>query len=181
MIIEHLFFNLGIALLVTLIFKQGVFSSCTTVILASTYVPDLDHLFSSPLRHSLIGTILFGPSIHDGYFHNIGALVLYSLVVGILFLPVGQKWHYSALFAGIGFSGHLLEDALVYNPGYALLWPLSSTTTGIGLFTPYTKNFFGIANTTVLAFGILFVVLAIFLRGVVQWYTAHKVLNRSLH
>jgi hypothetical protein len=66
-----------------------------------------------------------------------------------------------ALFAGIGFGAHLLEDALVYNPSSAVFWPLSSQEVGIGVFSSYSRDFFSIANGEVFGIGILLLLLAV--------------------
>jgi hypothetical protein len=66
-----------------------------------------------------------------------------------------------ALFAGIGFGAHLLEDVLVYNPASAVFWPVSSQEVGIGFFPSYSRDFFSIANGEVFGIGILLLLLTL--------------------
>jgi hypothetical protein len=92
----------------------------------------------------------------------------------------------------IGFGAHLFEDALVYNVGYAYLWPFSSEKLGTGLLLNifseeyYIGNFFGIANTEVLIISLLFLLVAIVIRTYfegltwLRWYMPEKLyLNLS--
>ncbi|MFY9131556.1 MAG: hypothetical protein WAO36_00720, partial [Candidatus Methanoculleus thermohydrogenotrophicum] len=75
--------------------------------------------------------------------------------------------------AAAGFGAHLFEDALVYNPGYAYLWPLSRQRYGIGVFE-YTPDWYGIADREVLIVGIIALVGALVLRTMCEgrgWIT----------
>nr|QNO52171.1 hypothetical protein MDNCFBIC_00042 [Methanosarcinales archaeon ANME-1 ERB6] len=57
----------------------------------------------------------------------------------------------------------LFEDALIANPAYPFLWPISSQRMGIGIFN-YSPDFHGIANEEVLIIGIIAVVFCAILR-----------------
>jgi hypothetical protein len=67
------------------------------------------------------------------------------------------------MFAAIGFGAHIFEDVLVYNPGYAFLWPLSSHVFGIGI-VDYKPDFYGIANKEVLIAGVIALLLCVTIR-----------------
>jgi membrane-bound metal-dependent hydrolase YbcI (DUF457 family) len=98
---------------------------------------------------------------HSRYFHNLGALLVYALFAGIILARwQGLKFSECAFFGGLGFAAHLLEDALVYNPSSAVFWPLSPQEMGIGLL-PHSRDFFSVANTEVLAIGMVLLIVAI--------------------
>jgi hypothetical protein len=94
---------------------------------------------------------------------------------------VGVKFFDAVFFSLIGFGAHLAEDALVYNPGWKILWPLSSHEIGFGLFPGVTSgtygDFFGIAETEVLIVGLVLLLAAIIIRtwadgsfSWIRWY-----------
>ncbi len=143
MYIEHVCFNLALAILVTLLADQKNAGWYTAVILVSGCVPDIDGIFSliqSPPVFT--GGIIPGMAFHLRYFHSIGILCIYAvLVAGVLAYYHRLDFRIIALFAGTGFGAHLLEDALVYNPASAVFWPLSSQEVGIGIFPLYSRDF----------------------------------------
>lgn len=162
MYIEHVFFNLALAIIVTLLIDQKYAGWCTAVIVVSGCMPDIDGIFSlmqcpPTFPNGIIPCMAF----HFRYFHSIGILIMYSVVVaGLLAYTYRQDFRIMALCAGIGFGAHLLEDALVYNPSSAVFWPLSSQEVGIGFFSSYSRDFFSIANGEVFSIGILLILLA---------------------
>ena len=157
MYIEHVCFNLALAILVTMLADQKNAGWYTAVILVSGCVPDIDGIFSliqSPPVFT--GGIIPGMAFHLRYFHSMGILCIYAVTVaGLLAYYHRMDFRIIALFAGLGFGAHLLEDALVYNPASAVFWPLSSQEVGIGIYPLYSRDFLGIANGEVLALGIL--------------------------
>ena len=50
---------------------------------------------------------------------------------------------------------------MVFNPAYRLLWPLTTQEFGVG---SYHADFYGIADTKVLIWGIVFLIAAVALR-----------------
>ena len=101
-------------------------------------------------------------AFHFRYFHSIGMLLLYAVVVGgLLAYYTRLDFGIMALFAGIGFGAHLLEDVLVYNPASAVFWPISSQEVGIGFFSSYSRDFLSIADGEVLRIGILLLLLTV--------------------
>jgi hypothetical protein len=163
MYIEHICFNLALAILVTLFIDKKHAGWCTAVIVVSGCMPDIDGIFSliqSPpvFANGIIPSMAF----HFRYFHSIGILLLYAVVVaGVLAYYHRLDFRIMALFAGIGFGAHLLEDALVYNPSSAVFWPLSPQEVGIGFFSSYSRDFLSIANGEVLGIGILLLILTV--------------------
>jgi hypothetical protein len=163
MYIEHVCFNLALAILVTLLADQKNAGWYTAVILVSGCMPDIDGIFSliqSPPVFS--GGVVPSMAFHLRYFHSIGVLFLYAVLVsGLLAYYHRLDFRIIALCAGTGFGAHLLEDALVYNPASAVFWPLSSQEVGIGIFPSYSRDFLGIANGEVFALGILLLVFVV--------------------
>jgi hypothetical protein len=163
MYIEHVCFNLALAILVTLLADQKHAGWYTAVILVSGCVPDIDGIFSliqSPPVFT--GGIIPGMAFHLRYFHSIGILCIYAVVVaGLLAYYHRLDFRTIALFAGTGFGAHLLEDALVYNPASAVFWPFSSQEVGIGIFPLYSRDFLGIANGEVFGIGILLLAIVV--------------------
>ncbi|MDD1700962.1 MAG: metal-dependent hydrolase [Methanoregula sp.] len=157
MYIEHICFNLALAIIVILFIDQKHAGWCTAVMVVSGCIPDIDGIFSliqSPpvFTSGIIPSMAF----HLRYFHSIGILVLYVIVVaGLLTYFQRLDFRNIALFAGVGFGAHLIEDALVYNPSSAVFWPVSSQEVGIGFFSSYSRDFLGIANGEMLGIGIL--------------------------
>ena len=100
-------------------------------------------------------------AFHIRYFHSVGILLLYAVITGgLLAYYHRQDLRIMALFPGVGFGAHLLEDALIYESSSAVFWPLSSNEVGIGLFSSYSRDFFSIANTEVFGIGFLLVLIA---------------------
>jgi hypothetical protein len=163
MYIEHVCFNLALAILITMLIDQKHAGWCTAVIVVSGCIPDIDGIFSliqSPpvFTNGIIPSMAF----HFRYFHSVGILLLYAVVVaGLLAYYHRLGFRIVTFFAGIGFGAHLLEDALVYNPSSAVFWPLSSQEVGIGFFSSYSRDFLSISNGEVLGIGILLLLLTI--------------------
>ena len=157
MFVEHVLFNLALAIIITLLIDQIDAGWCTTVIVVSGCMPDIDGIFSliqcpPTFTNGIIPCMAF----HTRYFHSVGILILY--VVGVAgFLACYHRFDFRimALFAGIGFGAHLLEDALVYESSSAIFSPLSSQEVGIGFFSSYSRDFFSIADGEVFGIGIL--------------------------
>jgi hypothetical protein len=163
MYIEHICFNLALAILVTLLADQKNAGWYTSVILISGCVPDIDGIFSLVQSPPVFtGGIIPGMAFHLRYFHSIGILCIYAVVVaGLLAYYHRLDFRIIAVCAGTGFGAHLLEDALVYNPASAVFWPLSSQEVGIGLFPSYSRDFLGIANGEVFGIGILLLAIVV--------------------
>jgi hypothetical protein len=163
MFVEHLLFNLALAISITQLIDQKHAGWCTAVIVLSGCLPDIDGIFSLIQCPPIFSNgIIPYMAFHIRYFHTLGILFLFSVVVaGLLTYYHRQDFRIMALFAGIGFGAHLLEDALVYEASSAAFWPLSSQEVGIGIFSSYSRDFFSIADGEVFGIGILLLLFAI--------------------
>lgn len=161
MLSEHLVYNIAIAILVYTIYKKRYVLS---IIILSSYAPDIDVFANSILKKIGITLLFYGEPIKHGDFHNILILLIYATLVALLLNTIKIKMIDSFILASIGFAGHLLEDAIVFNPAYRFFWPISDKLYGIGILGfDYNNNvdFYGIANTEVLTVGLIFIILAI--------------------
>jgi len=162
MYIEHVVFSLACAIVVVMLLKPRDAGWCTLIVVVSGCIPDIDGIFDI-IRNPPEFTSGLIPHMaeHSRYFHTMGALIIYALFAGIVLARwQGLKFSECAFFGGAGFAMHLLEDAIVYNPSSAVFWPLSPQEVGIGLL-PNARDFFSIANTEVLAIGMVLLMLAI--------------------
>ncbi len=158
MFTEHVIYNLAIAIVLTFFVQQEFAGWGSLIIVVSGCIPDIDGIFDLLQNHLVFtsGQLLPRMTEHSRDFHNLGALVVYAVLAGIILTWVFRlKFPMVALFAGIGYGAHLFEDALVYNPSSAVFWPISSVPAGIGIFSDYSRNFLGIANTEVLLIGMV--------------------------
>jgi hypothetical protein len=163
MFVEHILFNLALAIIITLFIDQKHAGWCSAVIVASGCMPDIDGIFSLIQSPPTFTTgIIPSMAFHFRYFHSIGILFLYAVVVaGLITYYHRLDFRIMALFAGIGFGAHLLEDALVYKSSSAVFWPASTHEVGIGFFSSYSRDFFSIADGELFGIGILLLLLAV--------------------
>jgi hypothetical protein len=171
MYIEHLIFNVALAVIIGMVLssrRTGDKHSYSLIIVGSTFIPDITAIF--------FGAFLWiGFPIPFEYFipsqnilHSLAGLFGLTILIGLLLLPFGFRFRYSALCGALGYGAHLFEDALTHTNEYRLLWPLSSEHVGIGIFVPYYPDLLGIAQSSVLVAGILVLVLAIGIRTVIE-------------
>jgi len=173
MIIEHFIYSAALAVLAGMVFYHYAGRDPSWIIILSALAPDLDELANPVLRSLGIRLLLDGNQIQHGTFHNIAFMVIFGVAVAFLLHPFGVRFLDSLLFSLLGFGAHLFEDALVYDPGWNVLWPLSSQEVGFGLLPRivngerYSTDFFNIANSEVLVIGLLLLLVAILIR---TWY-----------
>ncbi|MBE0522532.1 MAG: metal-dependent hydrolase, partial [Candidatus Methanoperedenaceae archaeon] len=158
MLFEHLIYSTSIAIIAGMIHLKKTGRDYSWIIIASALAPDLDMFAGYILNNFDTFILINGNPLKHGDFHNIAVLFIFAALVGSLLKTTGMKFKDSFIFAGIGFGAHLLEDALVYNPAYAFLWPLSMHSFGIGIVN-YEPDWYGVANTGVLLAGIIVMVL----------------------
>ena len=163
MILEHLIYSTAIAIISGMIYSKLTSRDHSWIVIASAYTPDVDVVADSLLRKIGIVVLINGNPIEHGDFHNMAALLIYAVLVALLLHPLGIRLVDSFVFASIGFAAHLVEDALVFNPGYAFFWPLLSQKYGIGIIG-YHKDFYGIADKYVLCIGLVAVVVCAAIR-----------------
>ena len=164
MFAEHVIFNLAFAVVLTSFVQREFAGWGTLIIVISGCVPDIDGIIDLGQNHLvyITGQLLPRMTEHSRDFHSLGVLVIYAVLAGITLMYVFRlKFSFVALCAGTGFGAHLFEDALVYNPSSAIFWPISSVPAGFGIFTDYSRNFLGIANTEVLLIGMVLLIGAV--------------------
>lgn len=160
MLSEHLVYSTAIAILVYTLYRK---KECLYIIIGSAYAPDIDYIANKILQKVDITVLIYGQPIQHGDFHNIFIMILYATLVALLLNTINIRMKDSFILASIGFAAHLFEDALVFNPGYRIFWPISDTSPGIGLIADYNghADFYGIANTKILAIGLILVILSL--------------------
>jgi membrane-bound metal-dependent hydrolase YbcI (DUF457 family) len=191
MFLEHIIYSTALAILIGMVFYKYTGRDSSWIIIPCSLLPDLDVVTNPVLRSLGIRLLLDGSSIHHGTFHNIAFMMLFGIAVAFLLNPLGIRFFDSLFFAMVGFGAHLLEDWLVYDPGYMFLWPFSSKILGFGLLPDimneenYVKDFFRIANTEVLLLGLALLLLAIIIRTYyerssswIRWYMPDSVYKR---
>jgi len=156
MLFEHLIYSTAIAIVAGMIYYRYVGRDYSWIIIASAYAPDVDVIFDPEMKKIGIPFMIVGTPIVHGTFHNIAALIVYSVLVALLLHPIGIRYTDLLLFAGIGFAAHLFEDALVFDPAYSFFWPITSREFGIGLFH-YSADLYGIADSGVLMVGLILI------------------------
>jgi membrane-bound metal-dependent hydrolase YbcI (DUF457 family) len=166
MLLEHLFYSAAFALMAGMVYRHFRGRDPSWIIIACAWAPDIDQ-FLYPVARRLLGVSLTVNShpLRHGDLHTFGALLIFAVLLA-LFLrlhPFNIRLPDGLLFGGLGYAVHLACDALVYNPAYAIFWPLSSINPGLGLFH-YSRDLFGIADPQVLAIGILLLIIAVIIR-----------------
>ncbi|MBN1194522.1 MAG: metal-dependent hydrolase [Methanomicrobiaceae archaeon] len=166
MLLEHIVYSAAFALMAGMVYRHFTGRDPSWIIIACAWAPDIDE-FLYPVARRLLGISLTVNShpLRHGDLHTFGALIVFAVLCA-LFLrlsPFNVRLRDGLLFGGLGYGVHLACDALVYNPAYAIFWPLSSMNPGLGLFH-YSRDLFGLADSQVLAAGILLLVCAIIIR-----------------
>jgi len=143
------------------------------IIIAVALVPDIDLAVQVALQGiRKLTRIVFPVIIRHGNFHNILLLFVFSLLFAWVLHYFGIRFIDGLICSVIGIAAHLFEDALVANPAYAFLWPITMQRFGIGIMKE-TLNILGIASSTVLLIGIILLVgagvLRTFIEGTGWW------------
>jgi hypothetical protein len=162
--IEHLIYSAALAVVVGMIYSRYTGRDPSWIIIAVAFVPDIDLALQK--IHAWIW-IDYPVRIYHGGFHNILFLIIFSLVIATVLRYVGIRFIDGLICSAIGFAAHLFEDALVANPAYAFLSPITTQEIGIGIMQE-TRNIFGIASSIVLLIGILLLVGAVLLRTIIE-------------
>jgi hypothetical protein len=183
MIIEHIFYSAALAILVGMVFYRYTGRDPSWIVILCALAPDLDEGANPVLRRLGIRLLLDGNPIQHGTFHNIAFMVVFGIAVAFILHPFGLKFLDALFLSMLGFGAHLFEDALVYDPGWNILWPISSQEVGFGLLPRivngerYRADFFQIANSEVLIIGLLLVLAAFLIRTYferssfwIRWY-----------
>ncbi len=173
MLSEHLLYSLAIALVFGAVYRRLTGRDYWWIIVASAFVPDVDLIADAALRKLGITVLVFGASIDHGHFHNILVMLLYAVAMAFLLHPFGIRLVDSFVFALVGFAAHMFEDAIVANPAYPFLYPLTVRRFGIGFFD-YHADIFAIADREVLIIGIISVMIALAVRWAILGDIATK-------
>ncbi len=163
MLFEHWIYSTAIAIIAGMGYHRYTGRDRSWIIVASAYAPDVDMIADAVLKKIGLAVLTEGNPVKHGDFHNIAALVVYAMAVALILHPAGIEFVDSFTFASLGFGAHLFEDAVVFNPGYAFLWPISTHRFGLGIFN-YSRDWFGIGNEEVLIIGIIAVIICLILR-----------------
>jgi len=163
MLFEHWVYSTAIAIIIGMVYYRFTGRDYSWIIIASAYAPDVDMIADPALKKIGVTVLVYGSPISHGDFHNIAVLLVYATLVALLLHPIGIRLVDSFFFACTGFAAHMFEDALVANPAYPFLLPLSYQRFGIGIFN-YTRDWYGIADKEVLIIGIIAVVFCAILR-----------------
>lgn len=171
MYIEHLFCNCALAVLAGMVLtreRTGDDIPYALIIIGCTWIPDIPTILSIAAYWSgmpvSVQHIIPGPP----FLHNLAGLAGFCILAGLLLRPSGFRFGYTVLCSAIGYGSHLIADSLTHMGEYSLLWPLTSQPAGIGIFFPYTPDFFGLAETKILVATLLFLILATGFRTLVQ-------------
>lgn len=157
MLSEHLVYSLAIGLAFGAVYQRLTGRNYWWIILASAFIPDLDLIADAALNKMGITVLVFGAPIAHGHFHNILVMLFYAAAMAFLLHPLGIRLMDSFIFASVGFIAHMFEDAIVANPAYPFLYPLTTHRFGIGFFN-YRADILGIADKEVLIAGIALLV-----------------------
>lgn len=168
MLFEHLIYSTAIAILFGMIYRGLTGREYSWIIILSAFAPDIDIITNGLLRRIGITVLIYGSPISHGSFHTLAMLVIYAVGVSFLLHPLGIRFMDSLVFSAVGFGAHFIEDAMAYSQGgYLFLWPLSARRIGFGILTGpggYKADFYGIADTRVLEYGLIFLLAAIVFR-----------------
>jgi hypothetical protein len=166
MLIEHFYYSAALAILAGMVYLRATGRDPSWIIILCAFVPDLDMLLPFVQGLSGIRFVIDGALVHHGAFHNIWALTGFVILATPLLVLAGVKARDAALFAGIGFAAHLVEDALVYKSAYPFFWPFLSGFDSFGLYQ-YTNDLI-IADSRVFILGVALLLLASMLRTAVE-------------
>ena len=164
MYIEHLVYSAAFAVIVGMFFSRYKGTDPSWIIIAVAFVPDID-LVLQALSEIYGNALPF--TVQHGDFHNILALIFFSLVIASAAYAIGMWFSDAFVCAVIGIAAHFFEDALIADPAYRFFWPVSLQNHGIGIFTE-TPDILGIANSEVLLIGIFLLSGAICVRTFVE-------------
>jgi len=163
-LIEHLIYSAALAVIVGMIFSRFTGRDPSWIIIAVAFVPDIDYVLEEIQKWDWFDVPF---EIHHGDLHNILLLVVFSLLLAAFLQWFGIRFIDGLICSAIGIAAHFFEDALVYKPAYAFLWPITSHVFGIGIMQE-PRNLFGIASSTVLLIGIILLALAVLVRTLIE-------------
>jgi membrane-bound metal-dependent hydrolase YbcI (DUF457 family) len=147
-----------------MIFSRTTGRDPSWIIIAFAFVPDVDLVLE---KMHVLTRFGYPVIIHHGDLHNIFVLMVFSLLFAVILRWFGIRFIDGLICSAIGIAAHFFEDALVYQPAYAFLWPITTQVFGIGIIQE-TRNIFGIASSTVLLIGIILLIGAVLVRTLIE-------------
>ena len=163
-LIEHLIYSAALAVIVGMIFVSLTGRDPSWIIIAVAFIPDID--FGLDQLRNIPG-ITLSFTIRHGDFHNIMALVFFSLVIAAAASAIRMRTSDAFICAAIGIGAHFYEDAMISKSAYTFFWPFTTHYFGIGILTEIPYDLI-IANSEVLLVGILLLSGAVCIRTLVE-------------
>jgi hypothetical protein len=165
MLLEHLLYNLSIAIIIGIIYIHYTKRNPTWIIFIAGCLPDIDYFFQCftyTIRDIIIyigynGNIMV---LKHGDFHNIFMIVVLSFGIGYLLWRWGFRFWDATICLMIGTSAHIIEDLIVYDYPYHLLLPFSNTSVNAINILNESTNMFGLGDWKIFIIGCLFVFVA---------------------
>jgi membrane-bound metal-dependent hydrolase YbcI (DUF457 family) len=164
--LEHLFFNIAVAIVVGMVYQRLAGRDPTIIIILAAYLPDVDVAVGIVMFifRRILGTPVL---VFHGSFHNLPALAAISLGVALVASRYGIRFWDAGICTAIGYGTHLVCDAVAFNEVPYLLWPLGPARTGPVPFW-YHPDLFGIAQVSVLAVAVALVIFSALMRNRVE-------------
>ncbi|NYT06511.1 MAG: metal-dependent hydrolase [Methanomicrobiales archaeon] len=170
MLAEHILYAAAVAIPAGMLYLRYFGRDPSWIIILCAWAPDIDQVLY-PFSYRLLGVRLLvnGHTLRHGDLHTLGALLVFSVIFALVLRlhPFSVRLADGLIFSAIGYAVHLASDALVYNPAYPFLWPLSPSRLGLGVIF-YVRDFFWIADSRVLAAGLLLAAGAALLRTAIE-------------
>jgi hypothetical protein len=167
MFIEHFFFSTAIAIIVGMVFFHYTGRDDSWIIIASALAPDLDAavdiVYAATQWMQGADITQYEAIFYHGTFHNTASVFVYAAILSLILSRFGIPRLHAFALGAIGFASHLFCDALVYKPGYPLLWPFYDQGVGLAIL-PRQWDLFFLANGVALTVGFATLVAAMAVR-----------------
>ena len=157
MLIEHILYNLAVAILVGILYIKYKGRNPSWIIVASAWILDIDYLIQFVCYDIVYNNtkIVLPLMIRHGDFHNIFMIVILSIIFGWVCVKYFNENIYDAMICiGIGGSVHYICDIMVYDNWYNLFYPFGDSLSRGFAILPETRNIFGIGDWTILTVGL---------------------------
>lgn len=166
MIIEHILYNIAVALIVGLLYTTYTNRDPSWLVAAAAFLPDVDYILQFLWSKLKLGPGILTP--YHGDFHNILAIIVLTIIFSYI---VWKYWNIDFIdgFICIGIGGftHLLCDMLVYTHVYELLYPLPYITSTTALIIE-TRKFFGVGDLNIILLGIIFILYCLSIKFIIE-------------
>ena len=164
--LEHLFFNIAVAIMVGMVYQRLAGRDPTIIIILTAYLPDVDVAVGIVMFifRRILGTPVL---VFHGSFHNLPALAAISLAVAFIASRIGIRFWDAFLCTAIGYGTHLVCDAIAFNEVPSLLWPFGPERTGPVPYW-YNPDLFHLAQGSVLVVAVALVLLAALVRTLIE-------------